>query len=107
MLNELLFSLVVREKAKRPTPWLNECIAAKIKEKNYAKQIAVQSGSERDKEVYRQLKNKFKVIICDAKILYLRDAVSKARANPRLAAYMCKCVNGVIGRDKSQKTEFP
>ena len=47
------------------------------------------------------------MIIHDAKTSYLRDAVSKARANPRLAAYMWKCVNGVIGRDKSQKTAFP
>ena len=32
--------------------------------------------------------------------------MSKTRANPKLAAYMCKCVNGVIGCDKSRKTEF-
>ena len=33
--------------------------------------------------------------------------MSQARANPKLAAYMWKCVNGVIGRDNSRKTEFP
>ena len=82
-----LKSLLYR-KAKRHTPWFNECIAAKIKEKNYAKRIAVQSGGERDKEVYRQLKNKLKMIIRDAKTSYLKDAVSKARANPSLAAFM-------------------
>ena len=48
---------VSSRKAKRPTPWFNDCIAAKIKEKNHAKQIAVQSGSEKDKDFYRQLKN--------------------------------------------------
>ena len=33
--------------------------------------------------------------------------MSQARANPKLAAYMWKCVNGVIGHDNSRKTEFP
>ena len=33
--------------------------------------------------------------------------MSKARANSKLAAYVWKCVNGVIGRDKSGRTEFP
>ena len=33
--------------------------------------------------------------------------MSQARGNPKLAAYMWKCVNGVIGRDNSRKTEFP
>ena len=66
---------VSSRKAKRPTPWFIECIAAKLKEKNYAKQIDVQSGGERDKKVYLQLKNKLKVIMCDAKTSYLRDAL--------------------------------
>ena len=30
--------------------------------------------------------------------------MSPARANPKLAAYMWQCVNGVIGRDNFQKT---
>ena len=29
--------------------------------------------------------------------------MSLARANPKQAAYMWQCVNGVIGRDNSQK----
>ena len=29
------------------------------------------------------------------------NAVSQAKANPKLAAYMWKCVNGVIGCDNS------
>ena len=33
--------------------------------------------------------------------------MSQARANPKLAAYMWKCENGVIDRDNSRKTEFP
>ena len=47
------------------------------------------------------------MIIRDAKTSYLKDAVSKAKTNPRLAAYMWKCVNNVIGRDKSQRATFP
>ena len=57
-------------------------------------EIAVQSGGERDRD---RLKNELKVIIRGAKTSYLKDAVSKAKANPRLAAYIWKCVNGVIG----------
>ena len=79
---------VSSRRAKRPTPWFNDCIAAKIKEKNYAKRIAVQSGGESDREIYRKLKNELKVIIREAKTSYLRDVMSKARANPKLAAYM-------------------
>ena len=44
---------VSSRKAKRPTPWFNGCIAAKIKEKNCAKRIALRSGGERDRELYR------------------------------------------------------
>ena len=43
---------VSSRKAKRPTPWFNGCIAAKIKEKNCAKRIALRSGGERDRELY-------------------------------------------------------
>ena len=46
-------------------------------------------------------------MIHEAKTSYLRDAMSKARVNSKLAAYMWKCVNGIIGRDKSGRTEFP
>ena len=52
---------VSSRKARRPTPWFNDFIAAKIKEKNCAKRIAVQSGSERDRDLYRRLKNELKV----------------------------------------------
>ena len=96
-----LLRKVSSRRAKRPTLWFNDCIAANIKEKNHAKQIAVQSGGE------RKLKNELMVIIREAKTSYLWDAMSKAWANSKLAAYMCKCVNGVIGRDKSGRTEFP
>ena len=41
--------------------------------------------------------NLIKVIICEAKVTYLKTAVSQAGANPKLAAYMWKCVNSVIG----------
>ena len=33
--------------------------------------------------------------------------MSQARANPKLTAYMWKCVNSVIGRDKSHTTGLP
>ena len=92
-----LLHKVSSRKARRSTPWFNDCIAAKIKKKNCAKRIAVQSGDERDRDLYHRLKNELKVIIRDAKTSYLKDAVSKAKANPRLAGYMWKCVNGVIG----------
>ena len=39
--------------------------------------------------------------MCEAKATYLRNAVYQARANLKLAAYMWKCVNGVIGCDNS------
>ena len=98
---------VSSRRAKRPTPWFTDYIATKIKEKHHAKRIAAQSGDESDREVYRKLKNELKVIIREAKTTYLRNAVSQAKANPKLAAYMWKCVNGVIGHDNSRKTEFP
>ena len=47
-----LLHKVSSRRAKRPTPWFTDCIATKIKEKNHAKQIAAQSGDERDREVY-------------------------------------------------------
>jgi len=58
-------------KSKKPTPWFNECISAKIKAKNCAKRIATCSGSEEDKEVYRKLKNELKTVIREAKTTYL------------------------------------
>ena len=57
---------VSSRKSKRPTPWLNECIAAKIKVKNCAKQIATRSGIEEDKEVYRRIKNELNAVIREA-----------------------------------------
>ena len=43
--------------------------------------------------------NLIKVIICEAKVTYLKTAVPQAGANPKLAAYnyMWKCGNSVIG----------
>ena len=75
-------------KSKRPTPWFNEDIAAKIKAKNCSKQIATCSGSEEDKEAYGRLKNELKADIRKAKTTYLRIVVSQARSNPKLAAHM-------------------
>ena len=49
---------VFSRKSKRPTPWFNECIAAKIKAKNCSKQIATCSGSEEDKEADHRLRKK-------------------------------------------------
>jgi len=96
---------VSSRKSKGPTSWFNECISAKIKAKNCAKRIATRSGSEEDKEIYRRLKNELKTVIREAKTTHLRAALSRARANPKLAAYLWKCVNGVIGRDKSHTTD--
>ena len=57
------------------------------------------------KEVY--LKNELKTVIREAKTTYLRAAMSRARANLKLAAYLWKCVNGLIGRDKFHTTGLP
>ena len=98
---------VSSRRAKRPTPWFTDCIATKIKEKIRAKRIAAHSSNERDREVYCKFKNEPKVIICEAKAAYLWNAMSQARANPKLAACMWRCVNDVIVCDISQNTEFP
>ena len=94
-------------KSKRPTPWFNECIAANIIAKNCAKRIATRSGSEEDKEVYRRLKNELERDIRKAKTTYLRTAMSQARSNPKLAAYVWKCVNSVIDRDEFHVIGLP
>ena len=57
--------------------------------------------------MYRRLKNELKADIRKAKTTYLRTAVSQARSNPKLAAHMRKCVNSVVGHDKSHTTGLP
>ena len=54
------------------------------------KLLHAQSTDERDREVYHKFENKLKIIIYEAKAACLRNAVSQTRANPKLAAYMCK-----------------
>ena len=48
---------VSSRKSKRPSLWFNECIAAKIKAKNCAKQVATRSGSEERQRSISQIKN--------------------------------------------------
>ena len=96
---------VSSRKSKRPAPWFNECIAAKIKAKNCSKRIATRSGSEEDKEAYHKIKKWTQGWhIRKATITYLRTAVSQARSNPKITAHMWKCVNSIIGHDKSHMT---
>ena len=48
----------------------------------------------------RSTKNKLKTSLHEAETIYLKIAMSRARAYPRLAVYMWKCVNRLIGHDK-------
>ena len=59
------------------------------------------------KQITDYVKNELKADIRKAKTTYLRIAVSQARSNPKLAAHMWKCVNSVIGRDKSHMKGLP
>ena len=56
----LPFKKVTVHKARRPTPWFNKNILARIRAKNKAKQAFEKSGSDGDGDVYRRMKNELK-----------------------------------------------
>ena len=69
--------------------------------KNKAKQISERTGNPADVDFYKQCKNSLRLVICQAKIDYLRDSVAQCKQSPQKAAYMWSCINNVIGRSNS------
>ena len=89
---------VTVHKARRPTPWFNKNILARIRAKNKAKQAFEKSGSDSDGDIYRRMKNELKASICQAKIDYLKSSITKAKSCPQMAAQMWAWVNSVLGQ---------
>ena len=71
-----------------------------IKEKNKAKRHAVRTRDPHDLAAYKQLKNRLKVSVHEAKLSYLRLLVKQPKQNPHLSGQLWRSVNDIIGKPK-------
>ena len=77
---------VIVHKARRPTPWFNDTISEGIQTKNKAKQTFEKTGSNLDENIYRNLKNKLKASICQAKVDYLTSSIAESKSCPQVVS---------------------
>ena len=71
-----------------------------IKEKDKAKLRAVRTGDPHDLTAYKQLKNRLKGSVHEAKLSYLKLLVRQSKCNPHVAGQLWRSVNDIIGKSK-------
>ena len=73
---------------KRPTPWITSDILAVIKAKYKAKRVAERTHNPVDLDNYRSIKNQLKMMVCTAKMDYVRSLLMRSRHAPKFAAVL-------------------
>ena len=82
----------------RPTPWISPDLLTAIKHKLRAKRRAESTGSDADISYYKQLKNRLKVLVCEAKISYLNQLLLRSKKDPQHSAELWLGINNILGQ---------
>ena len=82
---------------KRPTPWITPDILAVITAKYKAKCAADRNHNPVDLDNYRSIKNRLKMMVCTAKMDYIKSLLKRSRHAPKFAAVIWSEINEIIG----------
>ena len=89
------------KKSRRPTPWMTPSLLIAIKDKKQAKRKVEMSHNSNDIVVYKQIKNRLKILVREAKLTYLQTLLLDTKKDPSSAAQQWAGINNIIYRDNS------
>ena len=81
-----------------PTSWISPDLLTAIKHKLRAKRQAESTGSDADISYYKQLKNRLKLLVHEAKISYLNQLLLRSNKDPHHSAELWLGINNILGR---------
>jgi len=70
------------KKSRRPTPWMTPSLLIAIKDKKQAKRKVEMSHNSNDIVVYKQIKNRLKILVCEGKLTYLQTLLLDTKKDP-------------------------
>ena len=77
-----------KKKSRGPTPWMTPSLLSAIKIKKLAKRKAEASHDSNDVAVYKEIKNRLKVLVREAKLAYLQTLLYNTKKDPTSSAHL-------------------